>query len=157
MTASSIIESVKYLLRKPYTRQVPRIDKPYRSPVTRGAHVLDMAKCTGCSMCQQVCPAASIDMVVVEGDYPQNPRKRFPRIDLNKCTYCGLCVEYCPFDALSMTSAAGFELFTPDKSRLLKQPQELKPIGSISVERKIFIDSYSRVYRSEKGGVVQHG
>jgi len=146
MVTQSLLKSLKYLFTKPYTRQVPRIDKSFKSPVTRGAHVLDMSKCTGCSMCQQVCPANAIDMVVVEGNYPQNPRKRFPRIDLHKCTFCGLCVEYCPFNALSMTSATGFELFTVDKSTLLKNPVELKPLGALTVTKEHLTASYNRVF-----------
>lgn len=152
MVAASIYKSLRYLLKRPYTRQVPRVDTPFKTPVTRGGHVLDMAKCTGCSMCQQVCPANSIDMVVVEGEYPQNPRKRFPRIDLNKCTFCGLCVEYCPFNALSMTTATGYELFTTDKSTLLKQPMDLKPLAKVTVTRSHFAAPYVKPYLPRSGG-----
>ncbi|ACL11279.1 NADH-quinone oxidoreductase subunit I [Desulfurococcus amylolyticus] len=153
MVVASISNSLKYLLRKPYTRQVPRIDKPFKTPVTRGSHVLDMLKCTGCSMCQQVCPANAIDMVTADGDYPQNPRKRFPRIDLHKCTFCGLCVEYCPFNALSMTTATGYELFTVDKSTLLRQPIELKLLSnaSITITKSYFTLPYSKSYQQGSG------
>ena len=125
MVLHTIITAVKFLFKKPYTRMVPWQEKPFKTEHMRGRHVLDMSRCTGCSMCQQVCPANAIDMVVVEGDWKQNPRKRFPRIDLHKCTFCGLCVEYCPFKALSMTDATGFELYTRDKSKTLAYPQQL--------------------------------
>ncbi len=125
MVLDTIVKSVKYLVKKPYTRMVPKSHPPFKTENIRGRHVLDMSRCTGCTMCQQVCPANAIDMVVVEGDWKQNPRKRFPRIDLHKCTFCGLCVEYCPFKALSMTTYTGFELYTRDKSKTLFNPKDL--------------------------------
>ncbi|MEM0347697.1 MAG: 4Fe-4S binding protein [Zestosphaera sp.] len=144
MVVSTLLKSLKYLAQKPYTRLVPDRDKPFKTSTLRGAHVLDMSKCTGCSMCQQVCPAACIDMVSVEGKYPQNPKSRFPRIDHSKCTFCALCVEYCPFNALSMTSATGFELFTVDKSKTFKQPFDLvKPLGESTVSKEDFRKPYS--------------
>lgn len=139
MVAPTFSKALKYMLRKPYTRLVPAKRGPFKTEALRGTHVLDMNKCTGCSMCQQVCPAACIDMVTVEGNYPQNPRSRFPRIDHSKCTFCALCVEYCPFNALSMTDATGFEIFTTDKSTTLRSPKDLtKPIGKPTVTKELF-------------------
>ncbi len=150
MVLSTIKDAIKYMVKKPYTRQVPRKDDKYRSENLRGAHILYMDRCTGCSMCQRVCPAACIDMVVVEGDWPRNHRKRFPRIDHSKCTFCALCVEYCPFNALSMTDATGFELFTTDKSRTLKMPQDLKPIGKETLTKQKLLSSYAPSYALKK-------
>lgn len=145
MVLSTFYKSLKYLIRRPYTRLVPERDKPFKTDKLRGAHVLDMSKCTGCSMCQQVCPAACIDMTTVEERYPQNPRSRFPRIDHSKCTFCALCVEYCPFSALSMTNATGFELFTVNKSVTLKQPHDLKqPLGDVTLTRDDFKKTYAK-------------
>ncbi len=138
MVLQTIIRAVKYLFTKPYTRMVPRSEKPFKTTSIRGRHVLDMSRCTGCSMCQRVCPANAIDMVEVEGDWSQNPRKRFPRIDLHKCTFCGLCVEYCPFKALSMTTYTGYELYTRDKNTTLLHPLQLaeKPPEAIITVKK---------------------
>ncbi len=125
---ATIEKAAKYLLTKPYTRMVPKSEPPFKTDHTRCRHILDMEKCTGCSMCKMVCPANAIDLVKVEeGEFPRNKKKMFPRIDLHKCTFCGLCVEYCPFSALSMTDLTGFELFTTDKATTLKQPKELNP------------------------------
>jgi len=139
MVLSTIVKSIEYMLKRPYTRLVPAKSRPFKTERLRGAHLLDMSKCTGCSMCQLVCPANAIDMVEVEGNYPQNPRRRFPRIDLHKCTYCALCVEYCPFNALYMTSITGFELYTRDKKTTLKTPLELSKVDSslITVRREM--------------------
>lgn len=148
MVLPTILKSLKHLTRRPYTRLVPEKERPFKTVTMRGAHVLDMSKCTGCSMCQQVCPAACIDMVVVEGRFPQNPKSRFPRIDHSKCTFCALCVEYCPFEALSMTNATGYELFTVDKSSTLKQPHDLKTSpGRITISKSYFKEAYA----SEEG------
>ncbi|WP_440059078.1 4Fe-4S binding protein [Thermogladius sp. 4427co] len=141
MVLSTIIKSIEYLFRKPYTRLVPAGSKPFKTERLRGSHILDMEKCTGCSMCQLVCPANAIDMVEVEGNYPHNPRRRFPRIDLHKCTFCALCVEYCPFNALYMTDITGFELYTRDKRTTLKNPLELSrgDYSRITVRREMFM------------------
>jgi len=141
MVLQTITRSIKYLLKIPYTRMVPKTHPPFKTENIRGRHVLDMNKCTGCTMCQQVCPANAIDMVEVEGEWKQNPRKRFPRIDMHKCTFCGLCVEYCPFKALSMTNLTGFELYVRDKSKSFYNPTDLakKPEkGEITVSKEKF-------------------
>ncbi|MFZ8791783.1 MAG: 4Fe-4S binding protein [Thermosphaera aggregans] len=144
MVLPTLVKSLKHLATKPYTRLVPRKSSPFKTDSIRGAHLLDMSKCTGCSMCQQVCPAACIDMVVVEGDYSQNPRKRFPRIDHSKCTFCGLCVEYCPVAALSMTTVTGYELFATNKDSTLKHPHQLKEsTGKVTVTKELFTVAYS--------------
>jgi len=129
MVLKTISVVVSYLMKRPYTRMVPRKEESPRSDRTRGRHILLMDKCTGCSMCQQVCPANAIDMVKVEGSWPQNKLGRFPRIDEHKCTFCGLCVEYCPFSALVMTDITGFELTTKDKSKTFYIPQMLASVS----------------------------
>ena len=138
MVFETVKVAMKFLFKRPYTRMVPKSHYPFKTENLRGRHVLDMSKCIGCTMCQQVCPANAIDMVEVEGEWRQNPRKRFPRIDLHKCTYCGLCVEYCPTGALSMTTYTGFELYTRDKSTLLHTPLMLskKPVNARSTITK---------------------
>lgn len=147
MVSITLVESIKIMMKKPYTRMVPVKSSPFKVIGLRGSHILDMTKCTGCSMCQQVCPANSIDMVIVEGDYPQNPRKRFPRIDHSKCTFCGLCVEYCPFSALTMTTATGYELFAVKKDKTLRMPRELNGDGGApSFTKDRVLTAYSRAF-----------
>lgn len=154
MVWATIAKATKYLFRKPYTRMVPKSEPPFKTESMRGRHILDMNKCTGCSMCQIVCPANAIDMEVVEGDFPQNKRKRFPRIDLHKCTFCGLCVEYCPFAALSMTDITGFELYTKNKETTIAHPTDLakppKGVGFIVTITKEKFRNPSIAHGSEK-------
>jgi len=143
MVWSTLEKTAKYLFKRPYTRMVPKSEPPLRTDHTRGRHILDMQKCTGCSLCKMVCPANAIDMEHVEGEFPRNKKKIFPRIDLHKCTYCGLCVEYCPFSALSMTDVTGFELFTTDKSITLKHPRDLsvppRTRYKVTITKKMFL------------------
>ena len=53
---------------------------------------LDDTRCTGCSDCAEVCPAACLEMV---GGLPWLPRPR-------ACISCALCVEVCNPGALAM-------------------------------------------------------
>lgn len=51
--------------------------------------ICDPEKCTGCSLCKQVCPVNAIKMIKnTEGFI-------YPKIDLNKCTHCNLCRRNC--------------------------------------------------------------
>jgi coenzyme F420-reducing hydrogenase beta subunit len=47
-------------------------------------------KCTGCSLCMNVCPYDAIKMELDENGFI------FPNIDNNKCTNCGICYDKCP-------------------------------------------------------------
>lgn len=52
-------------------------------------NILDKKYCTGCSVCNQVCPHNCIEMIETkEGFY-------YPIIDEKLCTDCGLCVKKC--------------------------------------------------------------
>ncbi len=142
MVLGSIILGLKYLLTKPYTRLVPEKEHPFKTETTRGKHVLYMDKCTGCTMCQRVCPADAIQMVRVEGEWKRNKKKIFPRIDLHRCTFCAMCVEVCPTGALAMTDITGWELTTEDKEKTIYMPYELsepKPPYRITVSKNKWI------------------
>jgi len=70
-----------------------RIDQMARGGASALLAVVDADRCTGCGLCQEVCPtgAVSVDKVA--------------RIDGSKCTGCGQCVAECPEDALSLRKA----------------------------------------------------
>lgn len=53
------------------------------------AVTIDKEKCTGCGLCEQVCPvdAIKIDKVV--------------KVDEDVCVDCGTCISECPNDAIS--------------------------------------------------------
>jgi len=85
----------------------------------RGRLDIDPVKCTGCGVCEIVCPASVITMV------PTGKRKvgereievKKPIFDLYTCISCGQCVEDCRFDALWLTKT--FELAVFDKQSLV--------------------------------------
>lgn len=56
-------------------------------------------KCTGCKVCEKVCPNKSIYIMSHKGISKKNELKNFIwRLD--SCTFCNACVLACPFNAL---------------------------------------------------------
>ena len=55
--------------------------------------ILIKANCTGCGICDDVCPEDAINMTI-ETSYPE------PII--GKCTGCMICYKQCPFDAIEI-------------------------------------------------------
>jgi 4Fe-4S ferredoxin len=63
---------------------------------------LNKSLCTGCDICQIICPREAIQIkkqVKVQGE-----RTRRPIFDISeqKCSYCGMCESICPFGALQV-------------------------------------------------------
>ncbi len=58
--------------------------------------IVDKEKCTGCKICQNVCPFGAI---VVD---PETKKA----VVLDNCTLCGTCVSACPFKALTIERKA---------------------------------------------------
>ena len=58
---------------------------------------LDAEKCTGCGMCEEVCPHG---VFVVE-----NGKARI--VDRDACMECGACAMNCPAEALSVNAGVG--------------------------------------------------
>lgn len=65
----------------------------YKIPVKYGgiASKVDKDKCTGCTLCVQVCPWEAMTMV-----------DKIAVSDPKKCYGCGMCVSVCPVDAISL-------------------------------------------------------
>ncbi len=57
------------------------------------------SNCTGCTICEKVCPTLAIKMV--PNDNPGGP-KNLPLIDTGVCVGCWACEQRCPFEALRM-------------------------------------------------------
>ena len=85
----------------------------------RGKLDIDPAKCTGCGVCKNSCPAGVIEMVTIGtrkvGD--REIENRRPVFDLYTCISCGQCVDDCRFGALKLTG--DFELAVFDKESLV--------------------------------------
>ena len=95
------------LSKKPITIQYPEEKTPLSSRF-RGLHALRKypngeERCSGCKLCEAVCPALAISMdTEVRSDNTRRTTKY--EIDLFKCIYCGFCEEACPVDAIVETS-----------------------------------------------------
>lgn len=57
-------------------------------------------QCTGCGLCQTVCPSDCID---IQFDKKKKGVEAF-NIDLLRCVFCGLCEEACPIDGIRHTA-----------------------------------------------------
>jgi formate hydrogenlyase subunit 6/NADH:ubiquinone oxidoreductase subunit I len=85
----------------------------------RGKLDIDPIKCTGCGVCEAVCPAQVIEMIPI-GKRKVGNREidtKRPIFDLYTCISCGQCVDDCRFEALTLTHE--FELATVDKNTLI--------------------------------------
>jgi len=51
---------------------------------------IDVAKCTACGNCKEVCP---VEAIVVDDK---------AKIDADACVDCGTCVDECPVEAISL-------------------------------------------------------
>ena len=64
-------------------------------PKTRGLLFNDINRCTGCQMCEKICP---VQCIKVEVETMPDVTKKWVGvfdIDFGKCIFCGLCVESC--------------------------------------------------------------
>jgi hydrogenase-4 component H len=115
---AGFFEMVRTLFGPPVTKKYP-FGPPEVAQRFRGKLDIDPVKCTGCGICEIVCPASVITMVDLGkrkvGDR-EIPVKR-PIFDLYTCISCGQCVEDCRFGALSLTRE--FQLAVTDKNLLV--------------------------------------
>jgi len=72
---------------------------------------LDVDKCRGAGLCEQVCPRDCYEV-----DRNRNSAT-MPRAD--RCVQCGACIVQCPFDALCFESPEG-EIIAPETIRRFK-------------------------------------
>ena len=56
--------------------------------------VVERSRCTGCGLCEQLCPVRAIRVTYVAN------------IDAQRCTGCGVCVQNCPQGAVHLATAA---------------------------------------------------
>lgn len=109
---------LKNLVKKPMTLQFPYESLPDVKDY-RGRHFLDKEKCTGCGVCETICPNVAIEIKEFNGN-------KYPQVHLGKCCFCGLCAEYCPKDALKLTPQA--MMVTLDKESAILGPEELSKL-----------------------------
>jgi formate hydrogenlyase subunit 6/NADH:ubiquinone oxidoreductase subunit I len=111
-------EMLRTALEKPVTKKYP-FGPPELADRFRGKLEIEPVKCTGCGVCEAVCPAQVIEMVSI-GKRKVGTREidtKRPIFDLYTCISCGQCVDDCRFEALRLTHE--FELATVDKNSLI--------------------------------------
>ncbi len=119
--SSAMGEMFRTVLKHPVTAQYPfgKTTLPQRF---RGKLDIDPVKCTGCSICEIVCPADVITMVPV-GKKTIGSREveiKRPTFDLWTCISCGQCVEDCKFGALSLTHEFELAVFKKESLEMKK-------------------------------------
>lgn len=94
--------------RAPVTLEYPEV-KPNIPPRSRGKLALlrkpdGSFACTGCKMCQRVCPC--MDLIQIESTKVETPEGKKQTviekytIDLGRCINCGNCTEACKVNCL---------------------------------------------------------
>jgi formate hydrogenlyase subunit 6/NADH:ubiquinone oxidoreductase subunit I len=90
-------ELLRSLFKKPVTVRYPFEKTPVPAGF-RGNVVFDPAKCIGCNICVNDCPAEAIDIIRVS-----ETEKKFKMILHNdRCIHCAQCVDSCPTKAYHM-------------------------------------------------------
>jgi len=113
--ASALGEMFRTAMQKPVTEEYP-FGKKVVTERFRGKLDIDPVKCTGCSVCEIVCPAGVITMVPV-GKKVIGSREveiKRPLFDLYSCISCGQCVDDCKFGALWLTHDFELAVFKKD-------------------------------------------
>lgn len=63
---------------------------------------LDKALCTGCEICQAICPKEAIEIKTPLKVAGQKRKHPIVDVDGEKCHFCGICSSLCPFGALKV-------------------------------------------------------
>jgi formate hydrogenlyase subunit 6/NADH:ubiquinone oxidoreductase subunit I len=108
-------------LERPVTEEYP-FGKKVVADRFRGKLDIDPVKCTGCSVCEIVCPAGVITMVPV-GKKQVGSREvevKRPSFDLYTCISCGQCVDDCRFGALTLTHEFELAVFRKESLKMDK-------------------------------------
>src|SRR3989454_351453 len=98
---------LRHLFHKPYTLKFPQqryaVEEGYR-----GRHLLNLDRCTGCGICDWICPEKCIT-IVQRGD------RWFPEYFYGRCCFCHFCTDSCPEFALKQTVEYDIAEYTSDR------------------------------------------
>ncbi|MCD6130538.1 MAG: 4Fe-4S binding protein [Candidatus Hydrothermae bacterium] len=75
---------------------------------------VDEEKCTGCTICERVCPTLSIKV----------GEDRKAHVDIETCVGCGACVDRCPFEAVTLVRLEEPIVIKVDVDKLSKEEYE---------------------------------
>ena len=125
--AAALGEMLRTAVDRPVTEEYP-FGKKVVTERFRGKLDIDPVKCTGCSVCEIVCPAGVITMVPV-GSRKVGSRDvdvKRPEFDLYSCISCGQCVDDCRFGALTLTHDFELAVFKKETLRMDKALASVK-------------------------------
>lgn len=96
---SMLGDALSSLFKPPATEKYPLVknDAPTRF---RGLLKWDQEACIGCGICQKVCPAEAVEMIVLD----RTAKKYVMRYHVDRCTFCAQCVVSCPKACLELDS-----------------------------------------------------
>jgi len=120
-------EMFRTALERPITEECP-FGKKVVAERFRGKLDIDPVKCTGCSVCEVVCPAGVTTMVPVAqkkiGDRTVDIKR--PEFELYSCISCGQCVDDCRFGALTLTHDFELAVFKKESLNMDKALKSVK-------------------------------
>lgn len=102
-----IIESLKNLLKKPFTQKYPK-ERPNIPHRLRGKHKYNKEKCVYCGLCARYCPS---DAITVDRE------KKEWSVDIGKCLFCEQCADMCPTKCLTL--GTDFEFAELDRGKFV--------------------------------------
>lgn len=104
----------------PENRETLKMFDMFRGEVVLTHNEDNDHRCTGCSVCEVVCPNGSIEIISKRIEVDGKKKKVIDKFvyHLSMCTFCNLCILACPTDAIKMSQ--DFEHAVFDRSKLTK-------------------------------------
>jgi NADH-quinone oxidoreductase subunit I len=110
---SAMATTARNFFRRSNTVPYPKVERPIPSKWRGGtfAQTVDATtgeeNCTGCGMCQSICPSDVIVVTLRKGEkrtaFKGSTYMDVFTLDYQACMQCELCVQVCPTDAIVMT------------------------------------------------------
>lgn len=114
--------------------------------------ILDKNNCTGCRMCEQICPVNAIKMIENSEGFIE------PYINKDKCINCGLCANKCPqLNSVKCTRLEKIETYAA-KNKKISEQKASSSGGLFSAIANYIIENNGVVYGSAFNNeiVVEH-
>ena len=114
--------------------------------------ILDKNNCTGCRMCEQICPVNAIKMIENSEGFIE------PCVNEEKCINCGLCANKCPqLNSVKCTKLEKIETYAA-KNKNISEQKASSSGGIFSAIANYIIENNGVVYGSAFNDkiVVEH-
>lgn len=103
--------------------------------------ILNRNLCTGCRMCEQICPVQAIKMIENEEGFIE------PQIDNEKCIKCGLCAKKCPqLNTVDIEDKLDKQIVYAAKNKNVQEQKNSSSGGIFSVLSNYVIENNGFVY-----------